>query len=748
MALVILVKIALEYRHYLSEAARANLLERLLSQRGPFDDAQLVKSIHGVYPAPESENHITMIYISRYLTNQLLGLDNNGMPEFLLRGAQREDRPRAFRGLQGFLQNDFEEYNARPYQRLTVRAITLLADHAKDEDVKVLAAMVLDYLTAKFAVSSNALRRHVPFRRLNEKTYVDGLFDSSADEEQPRFLALTGLCKLWTVGDRNFSSLGDAGTPVVLSGYRLPLAMINLMMVNEGKEYYQRFHHDGVEIFSSTPEFLISAGGIWQEAALDHGPLGLFAGGDDSLPMPTVVMPSETGVKVSDLVRINGAGFRGSEPDPHHEWGIAGGIGGAAAGATTGGSLFGAPGALVGGFGGGVVGFFGGSRIDKANDTSDAKKRINTGVAPGFACGLNVMVPDYLWSARDVRQPRTGRWPVGALSVIDCTTLPRPERWYVAIRRDPTEDGDTAGWVAAVPASTMTFDNFARNIMAGGGSFVVAPNGLQRLNARPIPDVRFIAEGDPDDRFRWPIRGTHNEWIDVRSWPLAIGDVLNSKDKTGVIHIDHPWLRALDRRRLIELSVRTEFGRRGIPSDTSVRAALHVITGAASGSVTDALLGKGVKAARLISAPLSLRNEMGRRSIAMTAGLRSALHGITGMPPDGLTSLRTALTLLRRRTTLDGPGHRQIGPHYTAREVALLAGADPTRGLRQLFAYQRGLAEICLSELVDHPGGRYTVREACRILGADPSLGLLRLFPAQRANRVDAYRLSSLLTPG
>src|SRR4029077_20728298 len=105
---------------------------------------------------------------SRYLTNQLLlrelkdsgqydsAFDNgaNGMTDWLLSL------------LQDFLKSDFDEYNSRPYQGFSVMALENLYDFSEDVRVKEAAHLVLDYLSAKFAISSSGLRRSLPFRRL------------------------------------------------------------------------------------------------------------------------------------------------------------------------------------------------------------------------------------------------------------------------------------------------------------------------------------------------------------------------------------------------------------------------------------------------------------------------------------------------------------------------------------------------------------------------------------------------------
>ena len=761
MALIILVRIAIEYQRYLSPEARISLRDKLLTQVGAYDGGQLTWGLN----FQETENHILMIEVSRYLTNSLFGFDNTGMVKFLT--DQMLDH----------LGNDFQEYNSRPYQRLAVQAITLLADHSADpvdlgrpvvhgplggrgvspppsrgpavdlDDAAKLgfvARLVLDYLTAKFAVSSNGLRRHVPFRRRNDRTGVDGFFDNEADREQRRFLALTGHRRFYNEADPGLESLDfDGGTIVqsVLSSYRPPLAMINLMLVNEGKEYFQRFHHYGLEIFSSTPAFLISAGGIWLDGPYGHGPGGQFGWEDDSIPMPIVLMPSDTGIRVSDVVHIDGTPLSGTTAETVSK--LAGAAGGFAAGAETCG-----PWCAIGGA---VLGFFGGKKVGHDIDTATDTNRINTGVAPGFACGLSVQLPNYLTKAGD-RRVHDG------LTLIDCTTLPSPEQHYLAVRQDPVSGDLPAGWIVAVPATALTFTQFERNVLAGGGLDAVTRHGLHNLDPAPAPDVSFTPGGDTGDRFRWPIRGANGEWIDATSWPLAAGDVINSEDHNGVIHIDPPIFEVLKRTNRKPRSMRTELKRYGITLPAALRTALqgiaHVPSGAAISTKT-VVFGVAAIQAMHISARVSLRSEAGKRGISLSGGLRGALRNVPGISLEVARSVRTSLALLRRRLTLDGPGRRLIGPNYTAREVAVLHVADLGWGVRQLFGHQRGLAEIRLTDFVERPRlpgdpdqrRRYTVREACRRINADPARGLLRLFPAQVSQRTSGYRMSTILRP-
>jgi hypothetical protein len=120
------------------------------------------------------------------------------------------------------------------------------------------------------------------------------------------------------------------------------------------------------------------------------------------------------------------------------------------------------------------------------------------------------------------------------------------------------------------------------------------------------------------------------------------------------------------------------------------------------------VLGVNALRQRRIAGPGAVRQELSRHGISARQGLRGALAGVVGLPPSARTSTRTALSLLRRRLTLDlsdGGARRRGAPRYTAREAMLLLGADPGGGLRQLFVHERGLRTIRLSEFDLRAGG-------------------------------------------
>ena len=119
----------------------------------------------------ETENHVLMIATTRYLVNQLLYQRNHEHKYDNRRNGDPGRRPSCLEQLMGllrnYLRNDFAEYNSKNYQEQTRHALLNLCTYAYDAKIRLGAKMVLDYISAHIAVSSNDLRRMVPFRRLN-----------------------------------------------------------------------------------------------------------------------------------------------------------------------------------------------------------------------------------------------------------------------------------------------------------------------------------------------------------------------------------------------------------------------------------------------------------------------------------------------------------------------------------------------------------------------------------------------------
>jgi hypothetical protein len=255
---------------------------------------------------PETENHVLMIATIRYLTNQLLyQRDHDPSHDNRRNGDPDHSRPTCLDQVLGLLRNylrdDFAEYNAKNYQEETRHALLNLSTYAYDGEVRLGARMVLDYISAHIAVSSNDLRRMVPFRRRNEGINVQpianeprhldvSLLDAhGADPMSGQFALLAGNTRAyqrpnnrvwpgensaarpwrWAITP-NFSSELTLGA---VSAYRLPPSIHDLFVNDLHRRFFQRLHRhpleepgqqrncENMEIYSGSPSYLITAGG-------------------------------------------------------------------------------------------------------------------------------------------------------------------------------------------------------------------------------------------------------------------------------------------------------------------------------------------------------------------------------------------------------------------------------------------------------------------------------------------------------
>lgn len=311
------------YRHYddLSPAARELLITQLLAKgrihRPRLDDtftrdgnpndwsrAGFVSpgSLH--MTIGETENHILMILTARYLTNQLLYQRDKAIEH----DNRRNDDPdnlscfsRLLNLLRNTLRGDFSEYNAKSYQSETRWALLNLYTYAYDHEVRLAAKMVLDYISAHIAVSTNDLRRLVPFRRrFNDENAahdskgfmtVGLLADLGGDPMAGYFAVQAGNIRIYEVGTGSSPApFGIRDTDVVLealSDYRLPPLIHDLFVNDRSRRFFQRLHRrdlrnhidevngsrncDNMEIYASSPSYLITAGGAPATWAVDPG---------------------------------------------------------------------------------------------------------------------------------------------------------------------------------------------------------------------------------------------------------------------------------------------------------------------------------------------------------------------------------------------------------------------------------------------------------------------------------------------
>lgn len=306
----------------------------------------------------ETENHNITILTARYLTNQLLyQRDPNPMYDNRRNGTtivkiEGQDVPVQtgpnctdilLFWLQNVLLDDFSEYNAKPYQEETRYALLNLCSYAYDHEVRLAARMVLDYISAHYVVSSNDLRRMVPFRRRNEGDNVALIvfplqccfmnvalvdWQLGADQTVQNFAMQAGNTRIYETPWRykvrpwpwSIASDGGDATIEALSDYRLPHAIHDLFVNDMHRRFFQRLHRviqedvevtgrncDNREIYAGSPSYLITAGGSPAQWAIDPVSLGIVWGDQDQQIgvavttsfMPTV-MPTDRSAEIGD----------------------------------------------------------------------------------------------------------------------------------------------------------------------------------------------------------------------------------------------------------------------------------------------------------------------------------------------------------------------------------------------------------------------------------------------------------------
>ncbi|MFJ5549434.1 hypothetical protein, partial [Streptomyces sp. NPDC093225] len=324
MALKGLMVIACRYRNLLTAEELEYILLRFVPPElaGPVD--RIMHSLIYVEVIPETENHLLMIESTRYLVNQLL---------FELLGDPRFDN--VANGVEAWLldylhtiaKHDFLEFNARPYQRMSLHALFNLHEFAKEGSaIKAAAQILLDYVFVKFAVSSDRGRRVAPFRRLHEnlnrpdEDRFNQLVRTDRGDQVAEFsAAYTGpidrdgkpegkFVKEWTF------------VPLIsgLAAYRPPPAAYVLAMTPPPTPMQHRIYHGvrpevyeadeladgGVEIYYRSPSFLLAAGGMFLNSGYgwDDNPVTHYK--DVAVAQATTLIPTRTDPTFVELIRF------------------------------------------------------------------------------------------------------------------------------------------------------------------------------------------------------------------------------------------------------------------------------------------------------------------------------------------------------------------------------------------------------------------------------------------------------------
>lgn len=539
MRLTGILRLRMKYNLLLDSNTKHHILYRLLTVYGPASERREVARLCGIaLPfVPESENHILMTESSRYLTNRLLvqdqvgvyppiaqpDIDNeqNGMNEWLLQY------------LQTFMQQDFYEYNARPYTFMSRMALQNLAEFAswgiscpgppssplRECAVRRAARNILDYQAAKFAVSTSGLRRVAPFRRKPERKDYPYLLGRASDDSMWSQLTYThGSQPFW----RERHGRPDMEHIDVLAhayeGHYLPSPVIRDLMGDDIKPallpasmqsmlhrfYFERDGHVGVEMYYKEPDFLIAAGGVH-----DDGRGSTFSGEENGRAMSTVLIPA-----VPNIMSPRGK----VELDRR---------------------------ALV--------------RID---GSSDEDERANTCVAPGFACGENPRVPDGIPSACLLIK---GTSLIGKWTFIDfagrtsgCDLQYSRDLFVVVYEKDCSEECEERfGFFEAVHHRT-SLEELAEKVIGDNGGWNYRDATLNIYKGASGRTYTFVPV--TDSRTKWgiinvanpinPAEEPHVFEREIRRWPLADGPLMRSpagNDGTqghdGCVIIDNPRMK-------------------------------------------------------------------------------------------------------------------------------------------------------------------------------------------------------------
>jgi hypothetical protein len=464
-----------EHGPFLEEDVREHIVYDLLNARGPALNSEFTYCS----VVPETENHLNQIEAGRYLTNQILyrwsgdqfyNNEANGMNDFMLARLQR------------FLKQDFVEYNSRPYQTYTANAMQNLYDYATDRRVKMAARLVLDFLSAKFAISSNTLRRSAPYRR-RVSDYEDDLFGQHADPWSPRMAMMTGMVTSVPIGSyADFAPKFSFGWNVdmqeqAITSYRAPDSVVDFIMDPTRRSYFQRIHHDGVEIYASRPEYLITAGGFPTPPA--YTVAGFGASDDSGVVVATTLMPTGADRSVTDLIRFEGV-----------DW------------------------------------------ADKGR-----MARLNTCVAPDFACGVGMRIPlAYMKPGCHHEEGNTPQqWVFIDAASPGCTDPRHTSKFYVAAYIDGDPANYNAGFFEARPYDGTDFQTFWTNVHNNnaGRTFAFDPQQPDSYVMSSGRVVQFKAGANADYKEQWSIVSTGDAGLDalgndISKWPLATGDAFTA----------------------------------------------------------------------------------------------------------------------------------------------------------------------------------------------------------------------------
>lgn len=238
----------------------------------------------------DTENHILMTNISKYLKNQWMfgqgetdpkyNNQSNGLEEFLLDNLEELHTTGQY------------EFNSKPYEGYTISALLILYSYADSEQMKAKVQEVLDSWAWEYLQTSSDFRKSAPFRRRMGRFKSTSLTDNAS----------TSIMKAWylehTEGSFDPSEI-EHNTHQALSAliydYRPPSEIWQkddterLLLVGHGKGSCPEIHSRG-------EDFLLSAGGFQRGEA------------SQIVARPIVLMLNDGVIDLNDCFHINGYG--------------------------------------------------------------------------------------------------------------------------------------------------------------------------------------------------------------------------------------------------------------------------------------------------------------------------------------------------------------------------------------------------------------------------------------------------------
>lgn len=513
----------------------------------------------------ETENHLFMQNSSKYLKNKMLieeasalGDDDavDDYEEF-----NKDIHEWFMERLHRVVENDFAEFNAKPYGRLSFTALLNMHDFSCSADVPPCpaddahliqgVAAVADLTSAKMALGSNQGRRIAPFRRLahtNTNFTIGALKDDGKRDPVSRLFDLSvgadhqiAEMQLWS-GQTFHGPAGHVSEPSLnemsweaTSSYT-PHRMILDLALDKSIGWQQTFHHAGWERYSSGPGWLITAGGT--ESGFAQG-----------FRTPTgTIYPTWTGkIKLTDrgagvpttLIVSSGKRLPACEltntcvdlpparlEQPYRQ------------------DIF----ADFIRFEGKVV------HWDKDGNDEPMSFNDNFCVEGSFACGINMQIPEFLrqqpclttFGGPSIPSSRT-------LSIIDSSTC---KHWddgdpatdfYVVIYRQPCKGGSDCktgsswGFIEVVTkgaAPTVT-ELQAQILGSNAGNFDTMGSKFGKGTFTYASLANGVIKFDPHGSYVTEVSGVARAYGTRPNWPRASGSVVNRTGE-GRYTIKHP----------------------------------------------------------------------------------------------------------------------------------------------------------------------------------------------------------------